>query len=141
MGSMARRAGRVALAATAASAIAVVLAAAAPARDDRSAAGTLTVAVTADGYFATPKWPTVGRYPTNANVAETLVRMTQNYRVVPDLAVRWKYVGNNTFRFFLRHGVKFQKGQPFNANAVKYTMDLYAASGAGRSAGIDSNAV
>src|SRR5919202_2088316 len=104
---MATRSGRAVLAVTAASTIAVVLASAAPARSDRTAAGSLTVAVTADGYFATPKWPTVGRYPTNANIAETLVRMTQDYRVVPDLAVRWKYVGNNTFRFFLRHGVKF----------------------------------
>ena len=137
---MRKRAGGAALGVTTASMIAV-LASAAPARSTHAAAGSLIVAVTADGYFATPKWPTVGRYPTNANVADTLVRMTQNYHVVPDLAVKWKYVGNNTFRFFLRHGVKFQNGQPFNANAVKYTLDLYAASGAGRSAGIDGNAV
>jgi peptide/nickel transport system substrate-binding protein len=104
------------------------------------AGGSLVVAVTADGYYATPRWPTVGRYPTNANVAETLVRMTQSYRVVPDLAVRWRHVGANTWRFFLRRGVRFQNGQPFDANAVKYTFELYAKSGAGRSIGLDDKA-
>ena len=101
----------------------------------------LVVAVAADGYFASPKWPTVGRYPTNANVAEGLVRMTQDYHVVPALATRWQFIAPNTWRFFLRRGVKFQDGQRFDANAVKYTMDLYAASGSGKAAGIDDKAV
>nr|WP_281288662.1 ABC transporter substrate-binding protein [Pseudonocardia kunmingensis] len=35
------------------------------------------------------------------------------------LAERWEFRAPNTWRFFLRHGVRFHDGQPFNAQAVK----------------------
>src|ERR671936_1615594 len=65
-------------------------------------AATLTVAAAADGYYENPKLPSIGKYPTNANIFETLVRMTPDYRVVPDLATRWRFIAPNTWRFFLR---------------------------------------
>jgi peptide/nickel transport system substrate-binding protein len=106
----------------------------------RSASATLTVASGADGYYENPKLPSIGKYPTNANIFETLVRMTPDYRVVPDLATRWRFIAPNTWRFFLRRGVRFQNGQAFDARAVVYTMGLLASSGSGAYIGIDKKA-
>jgi peptide/nickel transport system substrate-binding protein len=101
----------------------------------------LVVAAGADGYYEDPKHPTIGEYPVNANIFDTLVRMTPDYQVVPDLATSWEFVPPNTWRFHLRHGVKFQDGTPFDAKAVKYTMDLLATSGSGSYIGIDKPSV
>ncbi len=60
----------------------------------------------------------LGVYPLNVNVAETLVRLTPDYRVEPLLATRWEYMGQNTWRFFLRRGVRFHDGQAFTARAL-----------------------
>lgn len=103
--------------------------------------GTLTVAAGADGYYENPKLPSIGKYPTNANVFETLVHMTPHYKVVPELATRWRFITPNTWRFFLRRGVHFQNGAPFDARAVKYTMGLLSSSGSGAYIGIDKKAV
>jgi peptide/nickel transport system substrate-binding protein len=100
----------------------------------------LTVAAAADGYFENPKHPTIGRYPTNANIFETLVRMTPDYQVVPLLATSWQFVAPNTWRFQLRRGVKFQDGTPFTAKAVQFTMQQLAASGDASYIGIDDKA-
>ncbi len=105
------------------------------------ASKTLTVAAGADAYRAeNPKFPTIGKYPVNANIFESLTGMTANYRLVPRLAVRWKLVGSNTWRFFLRRGVKFHDGSRLDANAVLYTMKLLAASGTADYIGLDTKA-
>lgn len=62
---------------------------------------------------------TIGVYPVNTNVVETLATLSPDYKVVPALATSWEFVAPNTWRFHLRTGVKFQDGQPFNAAAVK----------------------
>jgi peptide/nickel transport system substrate-binding protein len=62
---------------------------------------------------------TIGVYPVNTNVVETLASLSADYKVVPTLATSWDFVAPNTWRFHLRTGVKFQDGQPFNAQAVK----------------------
>src|SRR5919108_3732074 len=46
----------------------------------------LTVAAGADGYYENPKYPTIGRYPTNAGIFEPLVRITPDYQLAPALA-------------------------------------------------------
>jgi peptide/nickel transport system substrate-binding protein len=43
--------------------------------------------------------------------------------VRPHLAERWETVNPTTWRFYLRKGVKFHTGEPFNAEAVKFTID------------------
>jgi peptide/nickel transport system substrate-binding protein len=62
---------------------------------------------------------TVGVYPVNANIVEGLVALSPDYKVIPALATSWEFRAPNTWRFHLRTGVKFQDGQPFNAQAVK----------------------
>jgi peptide/nickel transport system substrate-binding protein len=62
---------------------------------------------------------TIGVYPVNTNVVETLATLSADYKVVPALATSWEFRAPNTWRFHLRTGVKFQDGQPFNAQAVK----------------------
>lgn len=44
-------------------------------------------------------------------------------KLVPDLATGYRFLdGGKTFEVSLRHGVKFQDGTPFNAQAVKYNI-------------------
>jgi peptide/nickel transport system substrate-binding protein len=101
----------------------------------------LVVAAGADGYYESKNYPTIGRYPTNAGIFETLVRMTPTYQLAPGLATSWEFVQPNTWRFHLRHGVTFQDGTPFNADAVKYTMDQLATAGQTSYIGIDKPSV
>jgi len=68
-------------------------------------------------------------YPLNANVYEPLVRLTPDYKVAPALATKWEYVADNTWRFYLRRGVKFHNGEEFTASAVKFTLDRVARTG------------
>lgn len=44
-------------------------------------------------------------------------------KFVPQLATSWKTVDPLTWEFTLRENVKFHNGEPFDANAVKFTMD------------------
>jgi ABC-type transport system substrate-binding protein len=47
------------------------------------------------------------------------------------LATSWEFLGADklTFRLHLRHGVQFQDGTPFNADAVKVSIDHYKSLG------------
>jgi peptide/nickel transport system substrate-binding protein len=101
----------------------------------------LTVAATADGYYENPQYPTIGRYPTNANIFETLVRMTPDYQLAPSLATSWELLPPNTWRFQLRKNVKFQDGTPFTAKAVEFTIKQIGASGQGDYIGMSKKAV
>lgn len=92
---------------------------------------TLTVGAPADSYVTAGDRANLGMFPVNANIFETLVRMTPDFQVEPWLAQRWEYRGSNTFRFFLRPGVTFQNGAPFNAGAVKSSLDRLARAGGG----------
>ncbi len=65
-------------------------------------------------------------YPLNADVCETLVRLTPDFQVAEGLASDWEFVGDNTFRFALREDPTFSDGRPLTAGAVKYTMDYTA---------------
>ncbi len=83
---------------------------------------TLTVGAVDDQYIVSPTATndaTIGVYPLNANITETLATLSPDYTVVPALATSWDFIAPNTWRFHLRTGVKFQDGQPFNAAAVK----------------------
>lgn len=58
-----------------------------------------------------------------SNIFEGLVFRGPHLHIRPGLATSWHYVGNTKLIFNLRKGVIFQDGEPFNANAVKFTFD------------------
>ncbi|HTW96522.1 MAG TPA: ABC transporter substrate-binding protein [Candidatus Methylomirabilis sp.] len=59
----------------------------------------------------------------NFNIFDGLVEFDKDFKIVPALAVSWSNPDNLTWRFYLRHGVKFQNGEDFTAADAKYTMD------------------
>lgn len=64
-------------------------------------------------------WGMVG-----SNIFDGLVDRGPDLKLKPGLAERWVFLQNNSvIRFTLRRGVKFQNGELFDANAVKFTFD------------------
>src|SRR2546422_6513457 len=59
----------------------------------------------------------LGLHPVNANVYETLVRLTPDFSVAPQLATRWQLRSRNTWRFHLRQGVRMHDGTTLTAAA------------------------
>ena len=58
------------------------------------------------------------------NIFETLTKINADGSVSPLLAESWEVSPDlKTYTFRLRRGVKFQNGQPFNAAAVKFSLD------------------
>ena len=43
----------------------------------------------------------------------------------PALATSWEIIDDNTWHFFLREGVTFHNGEPFNAEAVKFSIERH----------------
>jgi peptide/nickel transport system substrate-binding protein len=52
-----------------------------------------------------------------------LTRNPDTMEVIPHLAESFKALGDTTWEFKLRKGVKFHNGEEFNADAVKFTFD------------------
>ncbi|MYL49325.1 ABC transporter substrate-binding protein [Halobacillus litoralis] len=63
-------------------------------------------------------WSTVA-----TSVFEGLVDRNLDLELQPGLAESWEYVDDKTLQFKLREGVTFHNGEPFNADAVKFTFD------------------
>ncbi len=89
----------------------------------------LVVATGEDTYDTEEPKADVGFIP--RAMFEPLVRMTPDYEIEPVLATEWELEEPNTWRFHLREGVTFHDGQPFTAEAVKYTFDRIAEAGGG----------
>ena len=103
---------------------------------------TLTVGFTEDQYVLSGAQASLGEYPLNANIVETLATITPDYKVVPALAESWTLIAPNTWRFKIRHGVKFHDGQALNAMAVKVGLfDRLAAMKGGSSLKAGPNSV
>ncbi len=61
------------------------------------------------------------------NVFETLTKVNSDGSVTPLLAESWEISPDlKTYTFKLRKGVKFQNGEPFNANTVKFSFERAA---------------
>ncbi|WP_249650788.1 ABC transporter substrate-binding protein, partial [Lysinibacillus sp. D4A3_S15] len=63
-------------------------------------------------------WSTVA-----TSVFEGLVSRSLDLEIHPGLAESWVYKDDKTIVFQLRQGVTFHNGEPFNAEAVKFTFD------------------
>ena len=89
------------------------------------AAGTLTTTNREDP----GSWDPIDTFKVNwsnvaTNIFDGLVYRTPDVEIVPALATSWEELDDGTrLRFHLREGVTFQNGEPFNADAVKYTFD------------------
>ncbi|MBB3179611.1 ABC transporter substrate-binding protein [Variovorax sp. Sphag1AA] len=58
------------------------------------------------------------------NILETLTKINSDGSVTPLLAESWEVSPDlRTYTFKLRRGVKFQNGEPFNAQTVKFSFD------------------
>jgi peptide/nickel transport system substrate-binding protein len=89
------------------------------------AAGTLNVAIHQDPGNWDPiatflvAWGAVG-----SQVFDGLIMRTPDMKLVPGLATKWEFLDKNArLRFTLRPNVKFHNGEPFDAEAVKFTFD------------------
>lgn len=57
-------------------------------------------------------------------IFETLVEIDFSVqRIVPALATDWQQLDDRTLQFHLRRGVRFHNGEPFDAAAVKFSLD------------------
>src|SRR5262249_35014392 len=56
-------------------------------------------------------------------VFESLVDVDAQGRPQPGLALGWKAVGDTTWEFTLRKGVRFHDGEPLNADTVLFNLD------------------
>jgi peptide/nickel transport system substrate-binding protein len=57
------------------------------------------------------------------NVFDPLTMRDDQGKLRPSLATSWRLVNPHTWRFNLRRGVRFQDGEPFDAGAVKFSID------------------
>jgi len=96
-----------------------------------------------DTYILEGERASLGMFPLNANILESLTSLNSKYEVKPLLAERWEFRPPNTWRFFLRRGVQFHNGQPFTARAVKEMFNRIARrpGGGGIKAGPDSTTI
>lgn len=105
-----------------------------PASPANSASGSATPAQPAARKDLRIGVPTIPLDMTTLNDSSTFVFLM--YRLVfdplvsveggqiqPELATSWKLLDPTTWQVKLRQGVKFHNGEPFNANAVKFTIE------------------
>ena len=57
------------------------------------------------------------------NIFDRLLQFDKDMNIQPMLATSYEVLDDHTWRFHLRRGVTFHNGEPFNAQAVKFTFD------------------
>jgi peptide/nickel transport system substrate-binding protein len=59
----------------------------------------------------------------NGSIYDTLLTRDKQLQIVPALATSYKLVSEKVWEVKLRPGVKFHNGEPFDANAVKFSFE------------------
>ena len=89
-----------------------------------SLGGTLTMSQPADATTMDPQLQgDVADMNILINMFDCLTTRDSQNRLVGQLATSWTAVNPTTWRFALRKGVKFHNGEPFNAAAMKYSIE------------------
>jgi peptide/nickel transport system substrate-binding protein len=104
--------------------LAAVVASLAPPAAAQKRGGTLTIVRPTDPVSLDPHLETTapGAWVYN-NILEPLVIFDEKLHIKPVLATAWEAVSPTRLRFKLRPGVRFHDGTPFNAAAVRFTLD------------------
>jgi peptide/nickel transport system substrate-binding protein len=63
------------------------------------------------------------RAAVGVSMFDSLVGRAADNRIVPQLAESWRLLDDLTWQFKLRKGVVFHDGEPFNAEAVRFTIE------------------
>ena len=63
------------------------------------------------------------RAAVGVGIFDSLVGRAADNRIVPQLAESWRLLDDLTWQFKLRKGVVFHDGEPFNAEAVRFTIE------------------
>jgi peptide/nickel transport system substrate-binding protein len=83
--------------------------------------------VVAVGVDATSLDPPISTNITDKNVTsavyDTLLYRNADMKLEPWLATSWRLVDDLTWEFKLRQGIRFHDGEPFNAEAVKFSLE------------------
>jgi len=86
--------------------------------------GTLTVGLSADAESMDPMYVNqAAGWSVVQAVFDHLIDRDFEGNLAPGLALSWTTVGTSTLEFELRQGVVFHNGEPFNAEAVKFTVE------------------
>ncbi len=87
--------------------------------------GKLVVALSSDVGTLDPQNHNIRiNYIVSWHLYDNLVyRDQKTLKIGPHLAESWKIVDDLTWEFKLRKGIKFDNGEPFNAECVKYTIE------------------
>jgi peptide/nickel transport system substrate-binding protein len=88
-------------------------------------AGTITIALGSEPTTLDPQLRDEGplRYTLNQVYESLVARDAQTMEIVPELAERWERVNETTWRFYLRQGVTFHNGDPFNAEVAAFAFN------------------
>lgn len=85
---------------------------------------TVTIAQVSDAVTMDPMMSHHGvTFAMLVNMFEGLVEFDRDGKWRPVLAESWEHVNPTIWRFRLRQGVKFHNGEPFDARAVKYSIE------------------
>jgi peptide/nickel transport system substrate-binding protein len=87
--------------------------------------GSIVIVIGSDPSTLDPQFPDDGNArAVNDNIYEMLVlRDPVTAELGPSLAKSWEQVDETTWRFKLQEGVTFHNGEPFNADAVVYSVE------------------
>jgi peptide/nickel transport system substrate-binding protein len=96
----------------------------APAPTEAPALSEITVVIANDPATLDPQVSEDGNErAVNDSVYETLLTRDEDMNIVPNLATEYKQIDDTTWQFKLREGVTFHNGEPFNADAVVFSVE------------------